>query len=386
MSVSKSGYNFWLQGRYSKWPELSSFRESVETEFEKKVIPYFNGTSNTEREQFLDAAKKTYLELAKKKESQDETIQRNSRIVVAVIFIGIFFYVTFILNDIEPLYITVFLVMLVWIAIVFWFQKKKDDNKIIKASAEGSQLIKIARDSGIYKPIKEGQFEDIVSELKSLGAKIYFKINLDNIYFDPRVKSSPAISEIALEGDESIIITLTRESIALFKKNLPRFRALYLHEFGHLVQKDTKLWLSKLVPLEIFLPLVKMDTSSEDFGNDDQVSIDHSEIDYSILDSDYEIDEAVGQIGIPGLSLLLKPYLKKAQIKANKNIFIGKRHESEYLSDFCSVAYSGTLEIMNLPQESFKQDESDDNHPSTDIRVISLKYHLVQSYYRLNNL
>ncbi len=372
--VSKIQYTLWLQTKYSNLPELKSFKKAVESEFEEIKSFFSNNHSETSRLAYFKELRHYYLELANKKSSQEDKIKKNGLITAMIIFIIILFYFSFMRGSDPSIGFIFFFGMLAWIAVVYWFLRVKNKRSTIAATNKGYELIKKARNNGVFRPLKENEFPEIIEEILLLASKMNIKVDKSNLYFDPRVKSSPAISELQSTGKKEILVTLTRNSILMYKKNLAAFKAIYTHEFGHILQMDTKLWISKLIPLEVYIPMIKSEVGIE--ANEDY------ELDYSILDQDYDIDDAIGQIDIPGLSLLLRPYIKKRQIEGQKNIQTGRRHESEFLADLCSVAYTESLEIMNVLMDSFNQEVNDQNHPTTELRIVSLKYQLLCAHYR----
>lgn len=380
--ISKIQYILWLQTKYSNLPELKSFKKSVESDFEEIKYLFNNQQSEYPKLRYFKEVRNYYLELAEKKSTQEEKTKKNGLIAALIIYLGVFFYFSFMNGSDSTFGYIFFFIMLGWISIVYWFFRKIDKKKSIVATNEGYELISIARDKGVFRPLKGYEFPEIIEEILMLASNMNIEVDKSNIYFDPRVKSSPAISEIQSLGKKEILITLTRNSILLFKKNLAAFKAIYTHEFGHILQMDTKLWISKLVPLDIYLPIIRPDMNIEedqDYEKDDK-------LDYSLIDQDYEIEDAISQISIPGLSLLLMPYLKKKQIKSQKSIQTGRRYESEFLADLCSVAYTESIEIMNVLKDSYNQEFNEKNHPSTELRIVSLKYQLLRSYYRFEKL
>ncbi|MGD1847298.1 MAG: hypothetical protein ACFB10_18055 [Salibacteraceae bacterium] len=376
--IAPQAYQLWLQGRYSYLPETSGFRKHVNTYFEEEVKPLFGEAANeNEQQAYFQALANDYRDRAARKASFETQQRKNSIGIAGLIFVGIFGYVAFVQNEASTFSILFFVGMMVFLLGAMWLVNARKKQQLDLAEEEGFGLIRMARDSGLYKEIPPGQFPEVIATIRQLGQQQGIDLNSARFFFDPRKGTSPSVSSIEEKGQPSIFITFTRSSLTLHQSNLGHFNALYAHELGHLLQEDTKLWIEKLVPAAVFHPLLRQHEAPEANADED------SNFGLELEGFDIDLDAVVDAIDVPAVGLLFGPYIRKVQVKANRNVLRGLRYESEYLSDYASVAMTKGLEILSLIEKDFFQSESSDLHPKSDWRILSLKYRLSQTLINL---
>lgn len=255
-----------------------------------------------------------------------------------------------------------------------------------------------------FLKINETDFPEMTREIKKLCQ--FMGIDPKNLkcLFDPRKSSSPAIAEIIDPKNRQVIyLTLPRHVILLFNKSPEQFKSLIAHEFCHILQSDTRIWLHKFIPSNLLMPNKSTGTDSRESENDyEDVKNefqDHQEpsafnAEDNFVDSDFyldhlpnmdiDIDADVDLDEIPFANFLLRPFFKEMAKSGQRKSRKKERFYSEYLADIGSIWTTKNFSLLELLAKSADDKKEGEEHPANFERIINLKYFFVNIYNKAN--